>query len=249
MVSEKHRISATPDGWVMLPGSDDIVQVEIKTIDPRTYASNLPREPHITQLEIAMEIAHENADVLMETWGIEPPAYGILIYMDASNYNTFHEFKVERNPGILERYSKRAARMLDARKVDRLDREGMRTGECKKYNGCPFAERCGVGKLEAKPATVTRGNKGSNLDAALTAYVRAKDEAGEAKKVMDDHKETIIQEMQARGVRSLPVGNRQIVLTERAGSRTYDWKAAESAGRDDGPFTKIGKASVALSVK
>ena len=65
---------------------------------------------------------------------------------------------------------------------------------------------------------------------------------------MDKHKETIIQEMKARGVKKLPVGNRTITLTERKGSRSLSWDAVAAAGVDLSAYTKIGKPSVSLSI-
>lgn len=128
IVSEEHRISATPDGYI--EEGDGWHALEFKTIDPRTNKARLPKADHVTQLQIGMELAHlQGAD-------FPKPVCGHLIYMDASNYNEIVEIQIERDPGILKRLKARAKAMLDAKKVDKLDREGKRTGECKLYGGC-----------------------------------------------------------------------------------------------------------------
>jgi len=237
IVSDTHRISATPDGY--LRGEPDIA-LEFKTIDPRTNRARLPKPEHVTQLRIGMELAH----LQPSDW--PKPAHGVLIYMDASNYNDIIEVKIDRDPEILDRLSGRAERMLRAKDASRLDREGRRTGECTKYGGCPFAEQCGV-EIEGE-ATVSRGNRGSKLDDAVRAYVMAKADEDAAKAAKADAAETIKAEMIARSARQLPVGNHTVELAEVAGRTTIDWKAAEKAGVNLDPFKKTGKPSERLTV-
>jgi len=237
IVSDPHRISATPDGY--LRGEPDIA-LEFKTIDPRTNRARLPKPEHVTQLRIGMELAH----LQPSDW--PKPDHGVLIYMDASNYNDILEVKIDRDPEILDRLSGRAERMLRAKDARRLDREGRRTGECTKYGGCPFAEQCGV-EIEGE-ATVSRGNRGSKLDDAVRAYVMARADEDAAKAAKADAAETIKAEMVARSARQLPVGNHTVELAEVAGRTSVDWKAAEKAGVNLDPYKKVGKPSERLTV-
>ena len=179
--------------------------------------------------------------------GHPAPEDGVIVYMDASNYNDIVEYRVERDPGILDRLAPRAKAMLDARKVEKLDREGKRTGECKAYGGCPFVAECGV-SIEGE-AKVSRGNRGSNLDDAVQAYVLAAADMDEASKRKADASETIKAELAERNARELPVGNHLVQLTTVAGRTTVDWKKAEAAGYDLTPFKKVGQPSERLTVK
>ena len=239
IVSEAHGISATPDGF--LETDTGWMALEFKTIDPRTNRNYLPRQDHITQLQIGMELARLQGD------GFPMPASGTLIYMDASNYNDIIEFPVQLDPGILAQYAARAKKMLNAKSADRLDREGKRDGQCKKYGGCPFAEQCGI-EIEGE-ATVTRGNAGSKLDAAVQAYVLAKGDEQAASQRKMAAAETIKTELQARNASQLVVGNHKVEMTSVAGRRSYDWKEMEKAGIDLSPFMSTGKPSERLTVE
>ena len=239
LVSEDHRISATPDGYMR--ADQGWVAMEFKTIDPRTNRNYLPRQDHVTQLQIGMELAH------LQGGDFPAPVAGKVVYMDASNYNDIIEFDVPRDRDILDRLAPRAKKMLNAKTVDRLDREGKRDGQCKKYGGCPFAEQCGV-EIEGE-AKVSRGNRGSALDAAVQAYVMAKADEDEAKDRKAAAAEDIKTELQARNASRLIVGNHEVELVSVAGRRSYDWKKMEKAGIDLSPFMSVGKPSERLTVK
>ena len=239
LTSEDHRISATPDGFMR--HRDGWLALEFKTIDPRTNRGYLPKPAHVTQIQIGMELAR------LQGGDFPAPVSGKVVYMDASNYNDILEFPVERDPEILDRLAPRAKKMLNAKSVDKLDREGKRTGECKLFNGCPFAEQCGI-EIEG-PATVSRGNAGSALDAAVQAYVLAKADEAEAKARKDDAAEDIKTELQSRNARELIVGNHRVAVTSIAGRRSYDWKAMQAAGIDLSPFMTVGRASERLTVE
>lgn len=239
LVSEEHRISATPDGYMMTDRG--WLALEFKTIDPRTNRNYLPKAEHVTQLQIGMELAHLQGD------GFPAPVSGKVIYMDASNYNDILEFEVQRDRDILDRLAPRARKMLGTKVVDRLDREGKRTGECKRYGGCPFASQCGI-EIEGE-ATVSRGNRGSGLDAAVQAYVLAKADEEEASGRKAAAAEDIKTEMRARNASQLTVGNHRVELAPVAGRRSYDWKKMEKAGIDLTPFMKVGAPSERLTVE
>jgi hypothetical protein len=239
IVSDEHRISATPDGYI--DTDQGWLALEFKTIDPRTNRNYLPRADHVTQLQIGMMLAHLQED----DW--PKPTGGKLIYMDASNYNDILEFDVEIDHEILDRMAPRAKKMLNAKTVDRLDREGKRDGQCKKYGGCPYAEHCGV-EIEGE-ATVSRANRGSGLDEAVQAYVLAKADEQEASQRKTTAAEDIKKELKARNASQLIVGNHRVEMTPVAGRRSYDWKEMEKAGIDLSPFMTTGKPSERLTVE
>lgn len=236
LVSDEHRISATPDGF--LRTKVGWLGVEFKTVDPSTNRNYLPRASHVTQLQIGMELAH------LRGGGFPQPVSGKVVYMDASNYNDILEFDVQRDRDILDRLAPRAKKMLKADSVDRLDREGKRTGECTRYGGCPFAEQCGV----AGAVAATSVGYSPGLEAAVQAYILAKADEADAKGRKDNAAEDIKTELAARNARALIVGNHKVSMTSVAGRRSYDWKAMQAAGVDLSPFMSEGRPSERLTV-
>ena len=234
---DKRRLSATPDGEISIEGGP-WRGLEVKSIDPRTNRSNLPRSKDITQFKIAMALRNQtHAD-------LDPLVEGDLMYVDASNYNDIVSFVVEAgDDAILDQYGKKATRVFRTKIVDNLDREGKRDGGCK-Y--CPFTEACGVTLDEAK-ANRSRVRRGSNLDASAQEYMNLKDAADAAKARMDGLKEDIIDGLDGRS--KVIVGNVEVTLQVSKGRETLDKKAVAAAGIDLSPFTKTGASSTRLTLK
>ena len=230
-------LSATPDG-VMLYDEDDPVAVEIKTIDPRVNLANLPREDHVTQLQVGI-------DLIRSMTKYSGMRRGIILYMDASNFNVLHQFNVLYDAKIARRMSRRAKTMLRSRTPDALDREGKSTGACR-Y--CSHKERCGV--IAAGPINqkVTRSNRGSGLHAYVSLYVSAKGDADAAKRTMDACKADIMSEMEKRNVKRLPVGGHVVSLKPVAGRTGYDTEKAIADGVNLEPYKTTGASSVRLEV-
>jgi CRISPR/Cas system-associated exonuclease Cas4 (RecB family) len=235
VADDELMISATPDG-VLYNASGAHVSLEIKTIDPRTNRANLPRREHLVQIQLGMELLRKQRGLDIES--------GLILYMDASNYNQLDVFPIARNPGILEDMAARARLVLRTRNVDKLDREGRTSGACKT---CPFAEQCGVDMTEAK--SFTRSNRGSALDVAVRRYidlVEEQDALSDEKAVLA---EDIKVELRKRNTSSTVVGDIEVELTSVAGRSSLDQKAMEKAGIDLAPFKKIGLPSERLTVK
>ncbi len=235
VADDELRISATPDG-VLWNASGAHIALEIKTIDPRTNRSNLPRAGHVAQIQLGMELVRKVRGLDIES--------GLIVYMDASNFNQLDVYPVARNPEILTSMSVRAGQVLRTRNVDRLDREGRSTGECKT---CPYAERCGIDLADVK--AFTRSNRGSQLDAIVQRYVEIKETQDELSEEKDKIAEEIKEELRKRNTASTIVGDIEIELASVAGRSSLDQKAMEKAGIDLTPFKKIGLPSERLTVK
>ena len=235
VADDELRISATPDG-VLWNASGAHIALEIKTIDPRTNRSNLPRAGHVAQIQLGMELVRKVRGLDIES--------GLIVYMDASNFNQLDVYPVARNPEILTSMSVRAGQVLRTRNVDRLDREGRSSGECKT---CPYAARCGVDLTETK--AFTRSNRGSQLDAIVQRYVEIKETQDELSEEKDKIAEEIKEELRKRNTASTIVGDIEIELASVAGRSSLDQKAMEKAGIDLTPFKKIGLPSERLTVK
>ena len=235
VADDELRISATPDG-VLFNASGAHVALEIKTIDPRTNRANLPRREHLAQIQIAMELLIKVAKLDI--------SHGLIVYMDASNYNQLDVYAIGRNPGLMDDMALRANQVLKTRNVERLDREGRSTGACKT---CPYAERCGVDLSETK--AFTRSNRGSQLDTIVQRYVEIKEAQDALSGEKDALAEEIKEELRKRNTSSTIVGDVEVALASIAGRSSIDQKAMEKAGIDLAPFKKIGLPSERLTVK
>ena len=230
---EDRRVSCTPDGH--LAYDDGCVSVEFKTIDPRKNRGKLPTEQHVKQLQIAMEMQSDRGLKIVS---------GLLVYMDASNFDDIIQFEVQRNHSIMVAAGHRAKKKLTTRNVDMLDREGKASGEC---SYCAFTETCGVKKLEVGRDPV-KSNRGSKLSDNVIAFTDLKKQAEETKASMDALKEFIKQELLKRKTHKTEVGDFVVELQFVKGRTSLDKKAVKAAGINLSPFEKVGNASERLTV-
>lgn len=235
IADDETRIAATPDDVITY--DDEWTPLEIKTIDPRTNRRNLPRDAHVTQLKISMALV----DQYYDNPGIKR---GLLVYMDASNFNDIVQFEIEFDAGILERLAPRARKILNTKKVDNLDREGKTSGDCK-Y--CPFTEACGVDVADTRTKS-GRGNKGTSLDVSAGVYIELKESIAEMRATQDVVKEDLKRELKKRKTHEITVGGIEVKLTETAGRASLDKKAVKKAGIDLSPFESVGAPGERLDV-
>ena len=241
MQDAETKISATPDGALVY--NDRFEALDIKCIDPRTNVQrSLPRSYHIDQLQIGMALYRDGPLEGLDTHG------GWLIYINASDYTDIHQFWVEYDPEILTKKKRRASQILRSKSVKSLDREGKSTGDCKRFN-CPFTKVCGVAVEEVTTKGRSKGNRGSNLDAAVLSYVSCKEIEDGAKEGKELAKEAIKAELVKRKVTEADVGGQHVSLEIVSGRKTYDIKKMKADGVDVDPYEKIGKPSERLTVK
>ncbi len=236
LVSEEHRISATPDG-VLVDGADAI---EIKSIDPRTNVSKLPKKEHTVQLQIGMELMRMNTN--------HSPMDGILIYVDASDWSKILEFPVPRDEEVLDRLKPRADKILNARKAKSLDPEGALTGECK---WCPFREACGDASdlFNEGQKAKKKANLGYSLDTDVQGYLGTKHIIEREKQALEEYRQALIAYLGKNKVQEVTVGSVLVQLSQVAGKRSLDRAAMEKAGIDLTPYEKTGAPSTRLTVK
>jgi CRISPR/Cas system-associated exonuclease Cas4 (RecB family) len=233
-------LSSTPDG--VLNYDDVWYPVEIKSIDPRTNTSKLPKAEHVVQLDVAIGLISKH---------LKPKnvrcSSGILIYVDASNFDIVHQFEVKHDPGTMKRLSDRARRVMKTRSPEPLDREGVRAGDCK---FCPFTKVCGVSADElSSRAAPARAAGNSNFADAAVEMVAVKEQIAKLEAAEADLKETLKQELLKRKVSTLTASGVSVTLSVTAGRKSLDRKAVEKAGIDLSPFETVGKPSERLEVK
>jgi CRISPR/Cas system-associated exonuclease Cas4 (RecB family) len=241
MQDEKRRLSATPEGYIAW---DDYWEgFEIKSIDPRTNKASLPKEPHVIQLQIGMELIDQQID---RPDGVTFEG-GLLIYVDASNYFDIEVFQIDRDPTILDRMAKRAKKVLNSTTPDAMDREGKANGgkECKTM--CAFREICQPELKDGRQGK--RANRGSKFDDQAKRFMDIKDEEDRLKMERDVLKEDIIGSLNDREMKKVMVGNIEVELASVKGRSSLDKKAVEKAGIDLSPFEKTGVPSERLTLK
>lgn len=238
MQDDDLRISCTPDGYIAY--DDEWLGIEFKTIDPRTNRNYLPKAPHVTQLQICMAMIDKQID----NPGINK---GILVYMDASNYDDIIQYEIEADHSILKKMERRANKVLNAKDPSTLDREGKRDGGKECSTMCGFKDICGV-TSEATPGK-KRANRGSNFDATALRFMELKDQEDAIKAEKSRLSEDIKNELHARQVNKAVVGNIDVSLSVSKGRASLDKKAVAAAGIDLSPFETVGAPVESLTLK
>jgi len=229
---EARRLSATPDGFIKFDDGS-VLGLEVKSIDPRTNRSNLPKAEHVLQLQLAMGIANPTVKV------------GLLVYIDASNFDDIIQFEIPADPAALDRAAAKAKKVFNTKAVDSLDREGRRSKDGCQY--CPFTATCGVDLADAPSRK--RANRGSRFDIAAVRYMEIKDTEAALENEKKALAEDIKSELISRSVNKAVVGDIEVSLSITKGRASLDRKAVAAAGIDLSPFETTGAPSERLSVQ
>jgi len=230
IADEELRVSCTPDAILAYP--DEWILVEIKTIDPRTNIRKLPKHGHHTQLDIGIGLVSKH----LKPTGVKC-SRGIILYMDASNFNTLYQFEVQHDPTVLDRMAAKSKRIFEVEDPSILDREGKRTDECRL---CPYTEACNVVIDAPKP------QKFSNEAPVVIEYDRVQTEIKNLEDRKAELKDEIISMLGAPSIREIE--GITVKYEQMPGKKTLDKKAAEKAGIDLSPFYKTGAPFAKLTV-
>lgn len=221
VLDDELQISCTPDGLVdgdALGIGPGWVACEFKTIDPRTNISNLPREEHVRQVQIAAAMIERAAAEFPELGG--RPIIGCrLVYMNASNFNEIHEFPVPLKPRILDQLKGRASRLLKATSASRLPREGKEAGGSECRQRCSYNGACGVDGAGTSTAQGRSG--GADVGQQVGTYLMAKAAEDEAKARKAEAAELIKAALKKAGVSRVEIDGHTAALTVKAGSVSY----------------------------
>lgn len=243
IVDEDLQMACTPDGLVQIDG--DWYAAEFKTIDPRTNLSNLPREEHVRQVQIAAAMFEKHKDEFPELDGCSIKGC-VLVYMDASNYNAIHEFMVPLKPKVLNQLKGRASRLLKTKDAARLPREGKEAGGRECQQRCSFNRVCGVDGAGTSTAQGRAG--GADMAKQVDEYMlgRSIEQDGKARK--EAAAELIKTQLKKIGVSRVEVDGVTVSLSSRAGSVAYAKVVKDHCpGVDLEPYR--GASSETLTVK
>lgn len=241
-------VSCTPDGIVVDHEAEALIGVEFKTMDPRTNQANLPKAPHVTQLQLCMDLI----DAYKDRFDLPdyPFSHGVILYMNASNFDDIVEKRVQYVEDRAGQLHQRAKRLLSAKSATRLPREGKVAGGRECTTMCAFKAVCGIDVApEATSTPRERVAMTTTLERAVGGYWDAKIEEDDASKRKAALAEIIKDQLHKQGLAEITLGGRQVQLQQVAGRTTFDKKAAEKAGLDLSPFEKVGSPSERLIVK
>ena len=232
-------LSATPDGFYVLGTGKDavIVQLEIKSIDPRVSAHKLPREEHVIQLKTAMEVVSA-ANPKMA------PERGLLLYIDASSCEVVYEQSYDREPEVCSVAASRAEVVFAATAPSQLIAEGVMDGECK---NCPWRSTC---------APFTAADNAAELAATLRDRIAPLVTRFLELKRLEDEKDAINAQIKLAITQANEKGAAGpgwlAAISRAAGRKTLDKAAVEAlAAKTNTPMSdleKQGAESVRLTI-
>lgn len=124
--------SGTPDGLLIDYAGERWWAVEFKSVDPRTNYLNLPRKPNIKQLQQNMALMEHSLGGVCKG--------GLLIYIDASDYQKNKEVFVKRDPLMMQELTDRADLIREAKSPEDLPAEGMFKDKGCQY--CDYTSQC-----------------------------------------------------------------------------------------------------------
>lgn len=145
--------SGTPDGLFVHKPSLVAKAIEIKSIDPRTNVSNLPKKKHVKQLQ-------QNMDLLER----QTPYHiigGVVFYIDASDLQRRFSFDIEVDREVQTALTTKARKIMEAPSPAHLEPEGMFMD--KECDECDYNEEC---------SALIRASKNGGVD-PMKDYERA----------------------------------------------------------------------------
>jgi len=225
-------ISATPDALltnaprdILAPlgvadiGSDCLL-LECKSVDPRVKL-DAPKPEHRYQAIVQLGVVREATEF--------QPCFCVLVYIDASFWDTITEFVVAFDPDIYANAKTRAVKVLTANAASELPPEGWIAGgkECER---CPFTKACDI-ERRAIP------NGSGSVDSQFAAEMRelavayktcqADVDAAEARLRASQH--DIMERLRARQLRRVAGDDFSVTWTPVKGRQGFDVKALSAA--------------------
>ena len=254
LINEKKGVSATPDGLaVRMPkdalaryGVKDIlnggsansgsVLVEMKSIDSRVNVSNLPKDTHVDQVNLAMGLVR---DTTFEDDMVHTPNYALIVYVDASNYALSHVFVVKFDEEGYKGQLERAKNIMDAAKkglsaVETLRPEAKIAGgkDCK-Y--CAFSKRClGYTALVPKATQVPDKKVVLKIRKLARALRLAQEKAGTFDKQAALHEAELKEVLITAQTKWLDLGDLKLNWTTSEGRATWNYDAMKKRLTDFG---------------
>jgi hypothetical protein len=226
-------ISATPDALLINVPRDilstlgvadigsDCLLLDCKSVDPRVKL-DAPKPEHRYQAIVQIGAVRETTDYR--------PNYCVLVYIDASFWDTITEFVISFDPEVYANAKRRATKVLTASAASELPPEGWIAGgkECER---CPYTKACGIERravpngdgAPADPQLVTE------MRALAVAYKAHQAEVSAAEARLRASQHAIKERLHARQLRKVGGDGFSISWTPVAGRKGYDVNALSAA--------------------
>jgi hypothetical protein len=226
-------ISATPDALLTNAPRDilsplgvadidsDCLLLECKSIDPRVKLDS-PKPEHRYQAIVQIGVVRETTDY--------QPRFAVLVYIDASFWDTVTEFVIDFDPAVYANAKARATKVLTANAAAELPPEGWIAGG-KECEHCPFTRACGI-ERRALPVI-----NGPSADPQFVAEMRelavtykahqADVDAAESRVRASQHE--IKERLRAKHLRRVTGDDFSVNWTPVKGRQSYDVKALSAA--------------------
>jgi hypothetical protein len=226
-------ISATPDALLTNVARDilgplgvpdigaDCLLLECKSVDPRVKL-DAPKPEHRYQAIVQLGVVRETTEF--------QPSFCVLVYIDASFWDTITEFAVAFDPDIYANAKARAVKVLTANAASELPPEGWIAGG-KECEHCPFTKACGI-ERRALPR-----DNGVPADSQFIAEMhelavdyktRQADVAAAEARLRESHHQ-IKERLRAKRLRQITGDNFSVTWTAVKGRQGYDVKALSAA--------------------
>lgn len=263
IVDKKRYASATPDGLAVdMPrdclrayGVRDIgeslcVYLEFKSLDPRVSEGKLPKPEHVAQVNYAMGLVRRTK---MADGNKYLPDYGVIIYVDASDYSSIKVFPTKYDHDVFKFQLGKAKAIMEVDNPELLRPEGKIEGggDCR-Y--CAHSQRC-LGYAAMVPKAVQEVDDETRADIVAKAReIVALSADIEELKLDKSRAEADLKEMLAEArTKFLDHGGVKVSWSSVKERETWDndgiRKAAVAAGIDVTEYKKTGKPSDRLEVK
>lgn len=223
--------SATVDLIVVLPDGERL-PVDIKSFDPRKNDKRVVEPKHVLQIQQQIGLWHEE--------GMDGIKRGMLLYVNASDYQDIREHVVEFDRAVYESLKLRARSIMESDYPPPREGRIANDGEC---DLCPFRQEClgvqieGKGSLNADQEMQLRLIQSAVLD--LKHDVEDKEQ--QIAKMREDAL-TILQSANVRGLKGVVNVKRQ--------TRSYlDEAAMREAGIDVDAYRKPGNVTEIVTWK
>lgn len=223
-------VSGTPDG-VLLSQTGFSKGLEVKSFDPRTNSDRFPKDEHVAQLQVNMELVQR----------IHPTAAmasGILTYINASDFSDVHEFHVGLSSTPFEIALSKSKAIRKAKKPEDLSTT-MNPTQCK---FCAFSRHCGtINGKKKKPAAPKwpeqfKDTKEKTLYEDFLQVREKRDKIA----IRYEELENRVKADLSRRKKAVWVGDVQLGYAEQEGRKMLSKRLIEEAGLNPEEYTETG---------
>jgi hypothetical protein len=225
-------VSCTPDALLTnaprdilaalgVPDIDsDCLLLECKSVDPRVKL-DVPKPEHRYQAIVQLGVVRETTEF--------QPNFCVLVYIDASFWDTITEFVVAFDPDIYANAKARAVKVLTANTASELPPEGWIAGG-KECEHCPFTKACGIERRALPNGTGNADPQfAAEIRALAVAYKACQADVDAAEARLRASRHDIQERLRAKQLRRVAGDDFSVTWTPVKGRQGFDVEALSAA--------------------